>query len=106
MSEPSVEFDYDAVDHQNPLPSYDFTGIVELNHQVWEWVYQQPCKDMEGFFCRAIFACWIFVPDLRACTMTEIAGRFGKKKQSLGRFTESFLATFPQLKSLQHFKAE
>lgn len=73
--------------------------------KLFHWVYQPPCQDLEGFTCRSIIACWIFVPQLRSYSMTEMAGRFGKKKQSLGRWVDDFKKVFPELKHLNHFRA-
>jgi len=83
----------------------DIEGALECMRRVWRWVYQTPCTDLDGFMCRCIVACWVFVPELRAETMTHIAGRFGKKKQSLGRWVVNFQKTFPEItKHLQHQK--
>ncbi len=68
--------------------------------RIWEWVYQAPCEDIEGFTCRAIILVWIFSPWLRGYNMTQTASRFGKKKQSLGRFIGSFKNQFPELADL------
>jgi len=106
-----VGFDFDRVyddldgpekDPASPDPMFAASEAVRL---LFAWVYQPPCKDQEGFYCRAIIACWIFVPQLRSYTMTEMAGRFGKKKQSLGRWVEDFKREFPEVtRYMQHIK--
>lgn len=100
----SVDFDWSAVE-QEPAHGADVEQACEVVRRVFQWVYQPPCNDPDGFVCRAIFACWVFVPQLRGYSMTEIAGRFGKKKQSIGRFVPSFSQTFPEVAAhLQHLR--
>lgn len=78
---------------------------LELQRRIWAWVYQPPCENIDGFRCRCIVACWIFVPQLRDYTMTQMAKRFAKKKQSLGRWVADFKTEFPEVaKHLQHIK--
>ena len=79
--------------------------LVEINRRIWQWVYQPPCKDLDGFNCRCIVASWIFVPEIRSESMTYIAGRFGKKKQSIGRWVADFKTQFPEVANhLQHIR--
>lgn len=102
----TTDFSYEDVDAHlgYELPKYDFDNILECQRRIWAWVYQEN-KDLDGFLCRCIVACWIFVPTNRAQTMTYIAGRFGKKKQSLGRWVADFKKTFPEIAShLQHLR--
>lgn len=103
----TCDFAYDQVESALGFEpaERDIEDALECQRRVWRWVYQPPCTDLDGFTCRCIVACWIFVPQLRAETMTHIAGRFGKKKQSLGRWVVNFQKTFPEIsKHLQHQK--
>lgn len=82
-------------------------STLECQRRIWQWVYQGSCEDLDGFMCRSIVVCWVFVPVLRSYTMTEIAGRFGKKKQSLGRWVVDFKKEFPDVTAhLQHIRNE
>lgn len=104
----TTDFSYAEVDERLGYPTIepDYDAILECQRRVWDWVYQEN-KDLDGFMCRCIVACWIFVPTNRAQTMTYIAGRFGKKKQSLGRWVDNFKLTFPEIsKHLQHLRYE
>jgi len=108
----TVEFAYNEIDSRvfGVDAEQDKTTIetaldmaIECQRQVWAWVYQPPLKDVDGFLCRATVACWVFVPHLRAYTMTEMAGRLGKKKQSLERWMADFKKQFPAVTAhLQH----
>lgn len=70
----------------------------ECQRRVWMWVYQDGAKDLDGFLCRCIIATWVFVPTLaHAYSMTGIASRFGKKKQSIERWTKDFKREFPTI---------
>ena len=78
-------------------------AACECNRRVWQWVYQPPNQDLDGFICRCIVACWVFVPQLREYSQTAIAARFGKKKQSLNRWIVDFKREFPEIgQHLQH----
>lgn len=104
----TTDFSYAEVDDHLGCPNidHDYDAILECQRRVWDWVYQEN-KDLDGFMCRCIVVCWIFVPTNRAQTMTYIAGRFGKKKQSIGRWVDNFKLTFPEIsKHLQHLRYE
>lgn len=78
---------------------------LECQRRIWSWVWQPPAEDLDGLFCRCVIACWVFVPSLRDYTMTDMAGRVGKKKQSLGRWVDDFKKTFPEITAhMQHIK--
>jgi hypothetical protein len=82
-----------------------FKESPKFLHNIFLWIYQPPCQDMNGFFCRNLIACWIFIPDLRECSMTTMAKTFAKKKQSLGRWVANVKLTFPELNRLEHFRS-
>lgn len=101
------DFSYDQVDRDLGFapPERDLDDACECQRRVWRWVYQPPNVDLDGFMCRCIVACWVFVPQLRAETMTYIAGRFGKKKQSIGRWVADFKLQFPEVANhIQHLR--
>ena len=105
----TVDFAYDEIDRRvfgvETSAEEAIEESLECQRRIWQWVYQPPNKDMDGFVCRSIVACWVFVPPLRAYSMTDIAGRFGKKKQSIGRWVADFKKEFPAVAAhLQHIK--
>jgi len=100
---PFHELDCEALDAKEEAMEM----ACEAAHRVWEWIYQPACKDLDGFTCRCIVACWVFVPMLRGYSMTDIASRFGKHKQSLGRWVDDFKLQFPEVaKHLAHLRHE
>lgn len=70
--------------------------LVEINRRIWQWVYQPPCKDIDGFNCRCIVASWIFVPEIRIESMTYISGRFGKKNSPSADGWQTSKSNFPK----------
>ena len=107
----TCDFDWKQVEHDldGPDAPPDTDQLVETicacQNRIWEWVYHAPCRDLDGFMCRAIIATWVFYSPMRAYSMTEIAGRFGKKKQSLGRWVVDFKIQFPEIvKHLAHLR--
>ena len=100
----SVEFAYGEIEPE-PLASIDVDAVLEMHNRVWSWVYHAPCQDINGLLCRCIVACWILYAPLRKYNQTEIAARFGKKKQSLNRWIVSFKNEFPEIgKHLRYTK--
>ena len=108
----ACDFPFSQVDEPEPqliaVPGRPSSIAIEMacecQRQIWEWIYQPPCEDIDGFVCRCIIATWIFNPHLHSYSEAEIARRFGKKKQSLDRWSQDFKRTFPYLKTLQHFR--
>lgn len=102
----SVEFAFSEIEPQpDSLGSIDVDAVLEMHNRVWRWVYNAPCKDINGLLCRCIVACWILYEPLRKYNQTEIAKRFGKKKQSLNRWIVSFKKEFPEIgKHLRYTK--
>lgn len=99
-----VEQDLDG-DNSNLTSSDAVEAVCECQQRIWEWVYHAPCRDLNGFNCRCIIAVWVFYAPLRCYSMTEVAGRFGKKKQSLGRWMVDFKARFPEIAAhMQHVR--
>ena len=98
----TVDFCYGEIDPP-PNPHCDIDIVIELNQRIWAWVYQELSVDLDGLMCRCIIALWIFVPSLRDYNQTQIAARFGKKKQSLNRWIVDFKREFPEIGNhLQH----
>jgi len=108
----TVDFDYDQIDRN--LHPHDpdtcseraIDAASSVLQRAFAWVWQGDCANLDGLVCRAAVVCWIFVPQLRPYTMTEMAGRLGKKKQSLERWVSDFKVRFPEIKNLQHMKHE
>lgn len=100
----TVDFDWDAIEPA-PEPSDASNTACEMFSRLMDWVWQAPCEDLDGLTVRTTVACWIFVPALRSYTLTEMAKRSGKKKQSLHRWTTDFKRSFPEVaRHLQHLK--
>ena len=106
----SIDFDYesvfrnlDQIQSQDP----DHSEAAEAIRKLMAWIWQAPLGNPEGLLCRTTIVCWIFLPMLRGYTMTEMAGRIGKKKQSLGRWAAHFKQTFPEVaQHIQHLRNE
>jgi hypothetical protein len=111
--EPLTDFDYQHIDRAcfGVEPEDDcaeftpeeidaacktFTALVE-------WMWQGGMKNVDGLQIRASVVCWIFLSQLRPLTLTEMAGGFGKKKQSLGRWVDDFKRKFPRIR-IAHMK--
>ncbi len=107
----TVDFAYDEIDRRFGVAHLHHESPIEIAGEgmraLMSWAWQDACKNWDGFQCRCSVLAWIFHPPLRELSMTEMAGRIGKKKQSLGRWVEDFKKQFPQVASkLQHIKHE
>ena len=103
----TCEFNYAELDPAEPDQNDAIYLACEECRRVFEWMWQpQPTgfPNRDGLFVRSIIVAWVFVPQLRSYSMTHMASAFGLKKQSLGRWTDDFKRTFPELKKLQHFR--
>lgn len=104
LHEETVEFQYPddpIMDDEDATKA----KAAEALRRLMDWAWQAPLQDIEGLVCRTVVLAWIFSPPLRSYTMTEIAGRVGKKKQSIGRAVDSFKSTFPDMaKHLRHLR--
>ncbi len=104
--EPSVEFDYEAVDRngsdmeqqEEAASDEEVAAACRAFGQIIEWVWQDGMNNPEGLQIRASIACWIFIPHLRSLTLTQLAAGFGQKKQSPGRWVEDFKRAFPRIR--------
>lgn len=101
---PTVEFDFDQVDRvifgrQQEIAPADMKIALKLFDAVMRWIWQGGMKDVRGMTIRAIISCWIFIPELRPTTLTDMARGFGLKKQSLGRWHDDFKRHFPSIKT-------
>ena len=112
--EPAVGFDFDTVDRKvfgvdrngqttTTMSSEEIDAACTVFRSLVEWMWQDGMKQVEGLTIRAIIVCWVFVPELRALTLTEMAQGFGKKKQSLGRWVDEFKKEFPRIR-IAHMK--
>ena len=83
----------------------DVDVVIEMHNRIWTWVSQPPLADEEGFLCRCIIMSWICVPCNRSYSQTAMAGRHGKKKQSLNRWIKNLKKTVPELsKYMEHME--
>jgi len=74
---------------------------------IWQWVHQGRLDDIDGFHCRCIIVNWAFNELNWNDSMTEVAGQFGKKKQSISRWLVEFKKSFPDVvKHLPHLNNE
>lgn len=53
-------------------------------------------KNKHGIACRGIVLNWLYDSLQHDCSLTEIAGQYGLKKQSVGRWVDDFKKEFPQ----------
>ena len=95
--EPYEDFPYDQVDRDLGLikPEDEYELTVEVQRRIWLWVWQGDNRDLEGWLCRCAIMCWVFCDQLRSTSMSKMAKRIGKKKQSLGRWVDDFKREFP-----------
>ncbi len=105
--EPACEFDYDAIDRgsfgaEQPSDEH-MDGAKRAFTQLVEWVWQSGMNNADGIAIRAIIVCWIFLPELRPLSLTEMAQGFDKHKQSLGRWVDIFKRDFPHIR-IAHMK--
>lgn len=63
-----------------------------------KWVWQGGMKNPEGLQIRAMITCWVFLKELRPLELTQLAGAFGKDKQSIGRWVDNFKEYFPRIR--------
>lgn len=111
--EPIVGFDYATIDravfHVEPEDDPEILSADEIDaacavfRKLVEWMWQNGMNQPEGLLIRAIIICWVFTPQLRALTLTQMAQGFGKKKQSLGRWVDDFKKAFPKTR-VAHMK--
>lgn len=116
--EPAIGFDFEGIyERENDVFHVEpqSNGSVELSPEaldaarkvivrVFEWVWANGTKNVDGLQNRAAIACWKFLPQLRPLTMVQLAAGFGKDKQSLGRAADSFKIAFPELAGIIHPK--
>ncbi len=99
----AVDFDYEEIDrrlgHIEPAPQglspIDFERAARALNRLKEWEFQDGKDNVDGLQIRAIITCWTFIPRLQHDSLTTLASRFGKHKQSFGRWHDSFKRTFP-----------
>jgi len=103
----SVPFDYEVID-RNLFPAdeqvfSDNQAIIDASCLLFQrfvrWIWQDGKKNPEGVQIRAMIVCWIFIPELRALTETQLAIGFGKEKQSIGRWVDQWKRDFPHVRS-------
>jgi hypothetical protein len=103
----AVEFDYEIVERNvfssaEPAETGNQSAIdasVILFQRFTRWVFQDGKKNADGVKIRAMIVCWIFIPELRSLTETDLAIGFGMKKQSIGRWVEQWKRDFPHIRS-------
>lgn len=109
---PIEQFDYDAVDRDlfdlDPKELAGFTqkeidAAFKMHDALMRWMWQNGMRNENGLQIRASILCWIFIPELRPMTETDLARVFGKDKQSLNRWVVHFKKFFPFIK-VPHFK--
>ncbi len=105
---PYTDFDYEAVEFKfdgkdasldiSGLPQEDVDRGVLVVTVLLKWLWQSGMRNPEGIQIRAIILCWVFIKALRPLDLTQIAGIFGKDKQSLGRWVDDFKLAFPRIR--------
>jgi hypothetical protein len=71
----------------------------KLFQMFMRWNWQDGKKNPEGLQIRSMISCWLFIPELRALTETELAIGFGKKKQSIERWVDEWKQDFPRIRN-------
>ncbi len=100
---PTEGFRYDELDGESQSErSIDSETAIALLSTVMRWLWDGAnvrCKS-DGLRMRALVLCWIFLPELRIKSETQLAHEYGKKhKQSIGRQVAKFKSDFPYLKN-------
>src|SRR5438128_2717486 len=107
---PVANFDYEAIDknlqtdrkeirracRNGELSQEDFDRALALCGTLARWIFQSGRPDRGGLSIRAIIVCWHMLAEIRDQPLTQVALRFGKHKQSFGRWVDDFKKTFPR----------
>jgi len=78
------------------LTEEDFDRALQLSGTLMRWIWQNGKRDIRGLSIRSIIVCWHFIYELRDLPLTTVAAKFGKHKQSLGRWLDRFKNDFPR----------
>lgn len=109
---PVTDFDYDAIerDFKSDLQQFrdeaeegqyseeDVDRALVVVTRLLKWIWQGGMKNADGLQIRAMIICWVFLKELRPIELTQLAGAFGKDKQSLGRWVDNFKEFFPRIR--------
>lgn len=109
---PITDFDYEAIDrafqedleqfrneaHQGQYSQDDVDRALVVVTRLLKWIWQGGMKQPDGLQIRAMIICWVFLKELRPIELTQLAGAFGKDKQSLGRWVDNFKMFFPRIR--------
>ena len=103
---PVTHFDYYAVEFDGSDETLDISHLSQADVDrgvtvltvLLKWIWQNGMKKPEGVQIRAIIVCWIFLKVLRPLELTQLAGAFGKHKQSFGRWVDDFKRCFPRIR--------
>ena len=95
--EPYEDFPYDQVDRDLGFvkEKVEDERATEALRRFSQWIAQGDLRDWDGVFCRMTNIIWILCPQLSSYSMSKMAKRVGKKKQSLGRWVDDFKREFP-----------
>lgn len=106
---PSEDFDYESVDKNlfgknadaelSQFTQEEIDRALKVLQILLEWIWQDGKKNAGGVKIRAIIVCWIFLKELRPMTLTQMARGYDLKKQSLGRWVDSFKKDHPQVRT-------
>jgi len=111
---PVTDFDYDSIELEQAFKSdleqfrdeseggqysqEDVDRALVVVTRLLKWIWQGGMKNPDGLQIRAMIICWIFLKELRPIELTQLAGAFGKDKQSLGRWVDNFKEFFPRIR--------
>jgi len=98
-----VDFDYGEIDEaleecEEKLTPDQRDALLKMFRSVMLWLWQDAMKDPDGLLMRAVVLCWMFCGHLRQHSLSQIAGGFGRVKQSPHRWVTRFKAAFPYIK--------
>ena len=80
-------------------------AAIKMFHYIMRWVWQDGMKNPNGLLIRSVIVCWMFLEELQQHSLTAIAYKFDRDKQSIGRWMPSFKKAFPMIKT-PHMKPE
>lgn len=81
------------------LSQEEIDAALKMFRCLMRWVWQDAQKNANGLLIRSVIACWIFLEDVQQFSLTAIAYKFDRDKQSPGRWMPSFKKAFPMIKT-------
>lgn len=96
---------FDAAETLETPSAADVDLVYKIMHRLMSWIFQDGLTNPNGIAIRSIIVCWVFLPQLKPLSLTQISRGVGKLKQSVGRWVDRFKKEFPYLKTC-HMKCK